>query len=427
MGGGCFKASAAQIHPSPHSVLPTEPSSSSTSAAAVGGQAAAPAWVAVVSPPPEPAAQQQQQQPKAAAAEVLPAALPLQASLLPPSGPRKKPKPTLIKAVKDGNLPLIDELLREGCGIEQLGMWDNTPLLAACSYGHNEAAMKLINHKANVMARNEHGATPLHYASVEGSLNIVEALLAAARANGDKAGVAELIDCGEANVYNRLLDAYAKRTPLCSAAESGFPDMVSTLLAAGARLEESSEEDRTALWLACRHSRLSVAKMLLQHGARADAKDAHGVSVLGAALVGCNEDLVLALLSHGVGDVNDTAGLPLQDAVKSGQRLVIEALLTHGALLRDTKDGEAATPLHAACEKGDEYIVSLLVRARADPSSNNPAGQTAFDLLRRRGLPDGHIMSLLSPPSTSDQDGGTGTTSDFVAQEEAGADTTATT
>jgi len=94
--------------------------------------------------------------------------------------------------------------------------------------------------------------------------------------------------------------------------------------------------------------------------------------VLGAALVGCNEDLVLALLSHGVGDVNDTAGLPLRDAVKSGQRLVIEALLTHGALLRDAKDGEAATPLHAACEKGDEYIVSLLVRARADPSSNNP-------------------------------------------------------
>ena len=47
-------------------------------------------------------------------------------------------------------------------------------------------------------------------------------------------------------------------------------------------------------------------------------KDHSGVSVLAAATAGgCNEELVLALLTHGVGDVNDTAGSPLRDAVKA--------------------------------------------------------------------------------------------------------------
>ena len=56
-------------------------------------------------------------------------------------------------------------------------------------------------------------------------------------------------------------------------------------------------------------------------------------------------------------------------------------------------------PPKAACEKGDEYVVSLLVRARADPSMGDAAGLTAFDLLRRRHLPDSQIAQLLSPPA----------------------------
>jgi len=291
-------------------------------------------------------------------------------------------------------------------------MWDNTPLLAACNYGQSEAALKLIAQKANVAARNEHGATPMHYAAVEGALPVVDALLAAARSEHGEGGSKKLVDCGHANVYNRHLDAYAPRTPLGSASESGFPDVVATLIGAGASVEATGDEGRTPLWLACRHSRVSVAKLLLQEGAQTEAKDEKGVSVLGAALVSCNEELVLMLLTHGVGDVNDTAGSPLRDAVKAGKRAVVEALVTHGATVQPKASDACPAPLHAACEKGNEYLISLLVRARADPSFADAAGQTAFDLLRRRGLPDGHIMTLLTPPAAAAQDGGTGTTGD---------------
>lgn len=132
-----------------------------------------------------------------------------------------------------------------------------------------------------------------------------------------------------------------------------------------------------------------------------------GVSVLGAATAGgCSEELVAAILAHGI-DVNATAGSPLRDAVKSSKKAVVEALLTHGAAVNGTAASGGATALHAACERGDEYLVQLLVRSRADPSFTDVSGLTAFDLLRRRGLSDGKIVALLSPPASGD-DGGTG-------------------
>lgn len=328
-----------------------------------------------------------------------------------PSAEPRKPKKTLVKVAKDGNLALIDELLKSGSNLEELGMWDNTPLLVACAYAQSEAALKLITHGAKVSARNEHDATPMHYAAVEGSESVMTALIEAARTTDGSEGVKNLVDPGNAKVYNRHLDTYSRRTPLCSASESGFPDLVNLLLEAGADIEGLTEEGQTPLWLACRQSRFSVVKLLLQKGAQVCVKDKQGVSVLGAATINSNEEVVLALLSHGAGDVNDTAGLPLRDAVKAGRRAVVEALLTNGAAVQPPDTAGVSTPLHVACERGDEYLVSLLVRSRAEPSLGDAAGKTAFDLLRRRNLPDSHIVSLLSNPrSGSPGDGSTGAT-----------------
>ncbi|CAJ1335405.1 unnamed protein product [Effrenium voratum] len=321
--------------------------------------------------------------------------------VVPQAKPKAKPM-SLIKAIKANDLAVVEELLQSpDCNMEALGMWDNTPLLAACMYGHSEVALRLIARGADVFARNEHGATPLHYASVEGCLDVTAALLEAA-----PTGEAErLVNCGMVKVYNRHLDAYGERTPLASAAESGFQGVAELLLTHGAKADEADEDGRTPLWLAARHGKSGAAKLLLAHGVDISHRDKDGVSVLGAATSGtCNEELVLALLAQGL-DVNKTAGSPLRDAVKSNKKGVVESLLTHGANVNSTSSG--ATALHAACERGDEYLVHLLVRSRADPSINDESGATAFDLLRRRGLPDGKIVAMLSPP-TSDDDGGTG-------------------
>eukprot|EP00441_Pelagodinium_beii_P033455 CAMPEP_0197626912 /NCGR_PEP_ID=MMETSP1338-20131121/5681_1 /TAXON_ID=43686 ORGANISM="Pelagodinium beii, Strain RCC1491" /NCGR_SAMPLE_ID=MMETSP1338 /ASSEMBLY_ACC=CAM_ASM_000754 /LENGTH=456 /DNA_ID=CAMNT_0043197507 /DNA_START=52 /DNA_END=1422 /DNA_ORIENTATION=+ len=444
MGCGCSSAKAVQVAPVSESsgVVPTPDespaaqsrvleSANSREALELNTQSGAKTYYTVHSPPsiasglgesttagakakaaPSPkASAKAQASPAAAASETAPA----------PKAKATARRKSLIKAVKDGDVAAVDDILKEeGCNLEALGMWDNTPLLAACTYGHTEAALRLIEHGANVLARNEHQATPLHYASVEGSLNVVSALIKAAAQGGSD--VTKMVNAEPAKVYNRHLDAYGQRTPLQSAAESGFPEIIEVLLASGARLDEEDEDGRTALWLASRHSRISAAKTLLQHGARASAKDKEGVSILGAAVAGgCKEELVFALLANGITDVNDTSGSPLRDAVKSGQKSIVEALLTNGASVNATAVAGGATALHAACEKGDEHLVSLLVHSRADPSLGDASGLTAFDLLRRRGLPDGKIVSLLKPPEADggQDDGGTGSAAGgMVAQQD---------
>jgi ankyrin repeat protein len=329
-----------------------------------------------------------------------------------------KKKTTLVKAVKDNSVELVEELLREGADLEVLGMWDNTPLIIACTYGYSPIALRLIEQRANVHAKNELGASCLHYAAVEGMLDVVDKLLEVVTSEGVAGDTVKFVNCGDAKVYNRYLDAYSQRTPLASASESNFTEVVTRLLSAGARIEDVAADDgRTPLWLACRHSKLDAVRVLLQKGADVNTKDAQGVSALVAATIDpratCIEEIVLALLASSPADVNDSAGSPLLGAVKAGKRGAAEALITNGALVQlIDKEGNSAwpsTPLHEACVKPDEYLVSLLVRARADPSLKNAAGLTAFDLLRKRQLTDGKIVSLLSaPPESGAADGSTG-------------------
>lgn len=311
---------------------------------------------------------------------------------------KKKPK-TLIKAVKDNDVEAVEELLQGGCNTEVLGMWDNTALLVACSYGHAKVALRLIEHKANVHAKNEHGGSALHYAAIEGQLTVVEALIETARAEGKSDDALKaFVDCGAAKLYNRHLDMYAVRTPVAAAAESGFAAVVSKLYKEGASLEATGDDQKTPLWLACRHSHAEVARILLKAGANASAKSSDGMSILEAATISCKEELVRTLLDHGVGDVNDTSGSPLRNAVKTESRGTVEALLTHGAIVNPKGgDGVTETPLHAACQLGDEYIVGLLMQHRADPSLKDKAGLTAFDLLRKRKFSDAQIVALLTP------------------------------
>ncbi|CAK8995773.1 Putative ankyrin repeat protein MM_0045 [Durusdinium trenchii] len=233
----------------------------------------------------------------------------------------------------------------------------------------------------DVFARNEHRATALHYSSVEGCLEVSKALLSKVE-EGERS---KLVNCGMAKVYNRHLDCYGERTPLAAAAESGFEDSTALLLAAGATFE-ADDEGRTPLWLAARHGRVEVVQVLLKHGADASQQDQSGVSVLNANTGGgrCHEDLISLLLSANV-DVNQTSGSPLCDAVKGNKKQVVEALLTHGAST-NMPNASGTTALHAACERGDESLVQLLVRFRADPGAANAAGSTPQELLRRRGL-----------------------------------------
>ena len=84
-----------------------------------------------------------------------------------------------------------------------------------------------------------------------------------------------------ANVNGRGRRGY---TALMFAAENGYPDIVSDLLAAGADVDAVEQHDgKTALILAAVHGHLKSATLLIAHHANVNLADMDGMTALAAA------------------------------------------------------------------------------------------------------------------------------------------------
>ncbi|KXS09094.1 ankyrin, partial [Gonapodya prolifera JEL478] len=82
---------------------------------------------------------------------------------------------------------------------------------------------------------------------------------------------------------------------LAAAAEKGYDETVSALLARGAKADSFSPIGESALVLACKNGHLEIVKMLLNHG----ADPYPGVAALHQAASGGHVDLVRELLQRG--------------------------------------------------------------------------------------------------------------------------------
>lgn len=84
-----------------------------------------------------------------------------------------------------------------------------------------------------------------------------------------------------------------------------------------------------------------------------------------------------------------TLPVSLEEAVRSGESVLVRALLEKsGELNEATSEGE--TLLTLAARQGSDEVVALLLRRGADPTLRNKAGRTALDIT----LEKGHVAAL---------------------------------
>ncbi|MEE9128683.1 MAG: ankyrin repeat domain-containing protein [Phycisphaerales bacterium] len=187
---------------------------------------------------------------------------------------------------------------------------------------------------------------------------------------------------------------------LATAARSGDVAAIGQAIKDGKSLELLDEEGATLLGIAARAKQAEVVRVLLEAGAKIEARDQKGRSPLMAAAQTrqSSADVVRALIAKGA-DVNTRdsmiGGTPLCWAAGPfGNPQIVTALLQASADV-NAADNFGLTPLMWAVRFGGPSTVKALVDAGADTAATNKQGRSALDLARQRGERDAQSAEVI--------------------------------
>jgi ankyrin repeat protein len=183
-------------------------------------------------------------------------------------------------AAENGNLEKVKSLLQSNPGlVYRKDSTGRTALHYAAMNDTVEIAEALIVKRADVNTADNTGTTPLHLAANSGNRQMVELLLASGASLNpkDKTGL----------------------TPLLRVVLTGRDELVEVLLSKGADPNLKDNEGNSPLLHAVLMDRLPLVTLLVARGADVNAKNLQGWSPLGIAAKGGEKEVEKVLRQHG--------------------------------------------------------------------------------------------------------------------------------
>ncbi|MBL8210841.1 MAG: ankyrin repeat domain-containing protein [Bryobacterales bacterium] len=312
---------------------------------------------------------------------------------------------SFLDVIHQRDLAAVRKALRADKSLAQArDAWGSTALLHAAYDGSLEIVNELLAAGADVRAMNERKATALHWATADAAkvqrllragadvdAKTVEGrtALAMAAMRPDGAAVVKLLLEAKADPNSRSTTG---ATPLFAAAGASLEN-VKLLLAAGADAKITSATGGTVLMAAAKYP--EIASLLVKHGAAPAAKTKRGETALAMAANNGNFETAKLLVSQGA-DVNATdyrGYTPLMHAAyRDGvDPQLVKYLLAHGARAEATGEGETALTL--AKKRGSVEVVRMLdAKAAAGPvkasgaDGGKPAGREQLTRAIQNGL-----------------------------------------
>ncbi|XP_018648139.1 putative tankyrase [Schistosoma mansoni] len=299
----------------------------------------------------------------------------------------------IFDACRNGDLALVKCLLENGVNVNlnDTSGRKSTPLHFAAGYGRREVVSLLLDHNADVSARDEGGLIPLHNACSFGHVDVVHLLLSAGSdpnaedcwnytplheaAIKGKVEVCILLLQAKANPHARNLDGKTpvdlaegsarlallgeyRKDELLEAARSGNEEkLISLLTPQNVNCHAGDGRKSTPLHLAAGYNRTKIVKILLKNGSDVIAKDKGGL-------------------------------IPLHNACSYGHLDVCELLISagYGSAQVHAADLWQYTPLHEAASKSRAEVCFLLLAYGANPTQPNCHGKSALDLVPNNDL-----------------------------------------
>ncbi|XP_060795532.1 poly [ADP-ribose] polymerase tankyrase-2-like isoform X3 [Neoarius graeffei] len=261
---------------------------------------------------------------------------------------------------------VVEYLLQHGADVHAKDKGGLVPLHNACSYGHYEVAELLVIHGAVINVADLWKFTPLHEAAAKGKYEICKLLLQhgadPSKKNRDGNTPLDLVKEGDTDIQDLLRGDAA----LLEAAKKGCLTRVKKLCSLGnVNCRDTQGRHSTPLHLAAGYNNLEVAEYLLQHGAEVNSQDKGGL-------------------------------IPLHNAASYGHVDVAALLIKYNACVNAT-DKWAFTPLHEAAQKGRTQLCALLLAHGADPALRNQEGQSPLDLVTADDVRA--LLTAAMPPS----------------------------
>ena len=294
-----------------------------------------------------------------------------------------------MHAIEDGNIEVMELLIRQGADVNHFCGTQATPLLVALENEDINTVNLLINHGSDVnYVRKRSGRITLLMESViRNNKEIMLALLNAnARVNdvtkitGNNALIlATIHDSDEclkiliergANVNERNNNG---ETALSVAAKFGSVKSVQTLLKHNALINVQDFSGKTPLMCAAFSNHDDTMKLLIASGARLDITDNEKRDALMLSLISNEDDKCpLLLIRSGcpLHNVSVSGYTPLQMCVNHNRILIIKEMIEYRVSLNQCPFN--TTALWYAVDHCYNECVKLLLKAQASPNVGRP-------------------------------------------------------
>ncbi|XP_034934332.1 histone-lysine N-methyltransferase SETD1A-like [Chelonus insularis] len=296
----------------------------------------------------------------------------------------------LHRAIDDNKEEVAQFLIRSGCDLNAPRRpgpngeggdeaRDNcTPLHLCCQWGLEQVVQTLVEHGANVNARDSEGKTPIHIAIQNQHAQIISLLLCHPNLDlslRDKKGLSPFATALTVR-NNKAAQAILEKLP--SAAEQfdnkgrNFlhmaiqkDDMESILFLLSIQVDVNSRvQDVTQtppLHLAVVSGNEMLVRSLILAGARINDTDAHRNTALHAAAAAGHAAVVSALLQNNINfdAVNTDGDNALHVAVRKGHVAVVRTLLTECTLNAETVNLKGRNPLHELARSSRDNAATI--------------------------------------------------------------------
>jgi len=295
-------------------------------------------------------------------------------------------------AAAQGHLEIVKYLVKEGLGINDINIQQDSPLHLAAQSGHGDVVQYLYSIGADINLKNQADQTPIYNAIENGHIEVVESILEKILGNDSefiitsgKHLLAKAIESGQTRLIDYLIadKNVIHPEPMHLAIKSGHLNVIELLENYGYAI--NSKNRSTFVHLAAENGKLNVLTSLAtKDPSIITVKDHNHNSLLYSATVGGNLETIQYLAKQGL-DItapNPQGSTLLHLASSFGHTNVIQYLMRQEQFAGnlDIKDNQGDTPLGLSVKNGHLKIVKLLLKQGANIDTQNNAGYRIIHL-----------------------------------------------